>query len=97
MNIKLVHFGAELTCPSDWENYDCSPTFAFECLPIIGKLQRKNARRFPANLRWGDVVKGLPVDHGSADAMYCSHVLEHLTLFDLRKALLNTGKIKTWC
>lgn len=85
--MRLVHFGAELTCPTEWENYDCSPTFAFERIPVIGKLYSRNPVRFPSNLKWGNIVRGLPVPTHSADGVYCSHVLEHLALEDLRTAL----------
>jgi hypothetical protein len=39
------------------------------------------------------VVAGLPVKAASADALYCSHVLEHLTLADLRQTLANVRKL----
>jgi hypothetical protein len=45
---------------------------------------------FPRNVRYGDIVKGLPVCGGSAVGVYASHVLEHLALEDLRTALCNT-------
>jgi hypothetical protein len=45
---------------------------------------------FPRDVRYGDIVKGLPVLAGSAAGVYASHVLEHLALEDLRTALRNT-------
>lgn len=42
------------------------------------------------NVEYGDIVKGLPVQPDSCACVYCSHVLEHLSLEDLRKALKNT-------
>lgn len=50
-------------------------------------------QRFPSSVRYGDIVKGLPVRNESCAAVYCSHVLEHLALDDARKALLNTFEI----
>lgn len=47
---------------------------------------------FPACIEYGDVVRGLPVAEGSCELMYSSHVLEHLALEDLRRALRNTKK-----
>ena len=35
------------------------------------------------------MIKGLPIDPGSAQRVYSSHVLEHLALEDTRKALRN--------
>jgi predicted SAM-dependent methyltransferase len=44
---------------------------------------------FPANVKYGDIVRGLPVDDGSASGVYSSHVLEHLARDDLPRALQN--------
>jgi predicted SAM-dependent methyltransferase len=60
---------------------------------MVGKLYTKNKTRFPANVEYGDIIKGLPVEIASCDAVYCSHVLEHLSLEDFRSALRNTHKI----
>ncbi len=48
---------------------------------------------FPDNVRFGDILKGLPVADNSCDGVYCSHILEHLALNDLRLALKNTYRI----
>jgi predicted SAM-dependent methyltransferase len=39
---------------------------------------------------FGDIVAGLPVADGTADLVYCSHTLEHLSLGDCRIALRKT-------
>ena len=48
---------------------------------------------FPANVRVGDIVEGLPVADGSARGVYCSHVLEHLPRDDVPTALHNTHRM----
>jgi predicted SAM-dependent methyltransferase len=48
---------------------------------------------FPENVRYGDIVNGLPLGNDSCDALYCSHVLEHLSLHDFRIALKNSYRI----
>ena len=48
---------------------------------------------FPENIKYGDIVRGLPLEDQSVDVVYCSHVLEHLSLEDLEIALRNTYKI----
>jgi SAM-dependent methyltransferase len=45
--------------------------------------------KFPTNVRYGDIVKGLPFSPNSVELLYCSHVLEHLALCELRQALMN--------
>jgi predicted SAM-dependent methyltransferase len=62
-------------------------------LPVIGKLYTKNESRFPKNVEYGDILKGLPITPESCNGVYCSHVLEHLSLDGFRVALRNTHKI----
>jgi predicted SAM-dependent methyltransferase len=89
----LVQYGCGWSAPSSWMNFDASPTLRFERLPLVGKLYTRNAERFPQNVRFGDIVKGLPLEDNSCRAAYCSHVLEHLSLEDTRLALFNTKRI----
>jgi hypothetical protein len=85
-----VHYGCGFCAPASWRNFDASPTLRFERIPIIGTLYSRNASRFPENVEYGDIVRGLPVADGSCKAIYCSHVLEHLSLDEFRRALRNT-------
>lgn len=82
-----------MCAPNKWKNFDASPTLWFERLPIIGSIYTKNSSRFPNNVEFGDIVRGLPVSNNSCKGIYCSHVLEHLSLEDFRIALRNTYKI----
>lgn len=88
-----VQYGCGLSCPEGWENFDASPTLRFERLPLVGRLYTKNAARFPAGVRYGDIVRGLPVPDGSCEGVYASHVVEHLSLADARTALRNSLKL----
>lgn len=95
-NVK-VHYGCWKDAPDDWSNFDCSPYLLLDRIPFIGtficsRLQ-PDWERFPNNIRYGDITKGLPVEDASCDMVYCSHVLEHLNLTDFRIALKNTYKI----
>ena len=88
-----VQYGCGHSAPDGWLNYDASLTLRIERLPILGQLVRKNSQRFPANVAFGDIVKGLPIPDGSADSVYASHVLEHLSRASMLVALENTYKI----
>jgi len=90
---QYVQYGCGWCAPSAWENFDASPTLRFERIPLLGKIYTKNKNRFPVNVKYGDIVRGLPILADSCSAVYCSHVLEHLALQDFRVALLNTYKI----
>jgi len=88
-----VQYGCGFCAPKIWRNFDASPTLLFERIPIIGKLYTRNDIRFPKNIEYGDIVKGLPIQNNSCKAVYCSHILEHLSLEDCRTALKNTYNI----
>lgn len=88
-----VQYGCGFSAPTGWENFDASPTLRLERLPLIGRVITKNEKRFPRNIAYGDIVKGLPLASESCSGVYCSHVLEHLSLADFREALRNTNKI----
>ena len=90
---SYLQYGCGMSAPKRWRNFDSSPTLRFERLPIVGGIYTKNTTRFPANVEYGDIVKGLPVSAGTCCAIYCSHVLEHLSLSDCKTALHNTQKL----
>jgi len=87
---RYVQYGCGFTAPGNWINYDASPTLRFERLPLVGKLYTRNNQRFPKNVKYGDIVAGLPEKPGSCNGIYCSHILEHLAYNDFLKALNNT-------
>jgi hypothetical protein len=86
-----VQFGCGLCAPSTWLNFDAGPAFWMEkYLPFLKPLLLKRGfPDYPANIRYGDVIKGLPVAPSSAAGVYCSHVLEHLALNEFRQTLRN--------
>jgi hypothetical protein len=92
-NGQYVQYGCGWSAPIEWRNFDSSPTLRFERLPLIGNLYTKNESRFPKNVEYGDIVKGLPVSPESCKGVYCSHILEHLSLDDFRTALHNTKEV----
>ncbi len=85
-----VQYGCGLCAPAGWTNFDASPTLRLQRLPLLGAAFARRGPRFPANARYGDIVRGLRVAPASCRAVYCSHVLEHLSLEDFRRALRNT-------
>ena len=91
-----IQYGAGLCGPSSWRNFDSSPMLRLQRIPLLNLLPiaRKGAP-YPKSVIYGDVVKGLPVESGSADLVYCSHTLEHLTLEDCRVVLRESARILT--
>jgi len=88
-----MQYGCGLNAPSGWKNFDVSPTLRFERVPLVGRIYSKNQQRFPSNVEYGDIVKGIPLPKESCEAIYASHVLEHLSLRDFRVALVNTHRL----
>ena len=93
MSDKYVQYGCGLSAPTNWKNFDASPTLRFERIPILGNIHTKNISRFPKNVEFGDIVRGLPISDSSCKGVYCSHILEHLSLGDFRLALQNTYRV----
>jgi predicted SAM-dependent methyltransferase len=91
---KYVQYGCGLSAPSTWMNFDASPSLRIQKIPLFGQLMKSRLNViFPPNVMYGDIIKGLPVEKNSCDAVFCSHTLEHLSLMDFRTALNNTFAI----
>jgi hypothetical protein len=91
MNSPYVQYGCGFSAPQEWLNFDASPTLRLQKLPLMG--QWIGGTRFPSNVHYGDIVAGLPVPPRTCRAVYCSHVLEHLSLSQFRIALVNTRRL----
>jgi SAM-dependent methyltransferase len=89
-----VQYGCGLCAPEGWINFDASPRLRIErAYGLRTVLRAAVGHAFPPNVRPGDIVRGLPVADGSAQAAYCSHVLEHLPRDDVTAALRNTFRL----
>ena len=87
-----VQYGCGLSAPEHWINFDASPTLRLQRIPLFGKLAKKVD--FPKTVKFGDITKKLPgIKQGTCDAIYCSHVLEHLSLQDFRIALRHSFEL----
>lgn len=63
-------------------------------IPLLNLLPlARNGAPYPKTVVYGDVVKGLPVTSATADLVYCSHTLEHLSLGDCRIALRESFRL----
>jgi SAM-dependent methyltransferase len=94
MTKKYVQYGCGLSAPKEWVNFDSSPTLQIQKTPIIGWfLKRFLNVEFPNNVLYGDIITGLPIEQESCDGLYCSHVLEHLSLNDFYSSVRNSFKI----
>ena len=89
-----AQYGCGLWAPKEWLNFDASPTLRIQKTPILNRLLKGSLNVvFPDNVRYGDIIKGLPLADNSCEGIYCSHTLEHLSLNDCRIALKNTYRV----
>lgn len=89
-----VNYGCGKMAPESWTNFDASPTLRMQNILVLGSIFKNNQETvFPSNVKYGDIVKGLPLEENSCDGIYCSHVLEHLSLNDFMQALKNTYRV----
>ena len=93
MSSFFVQYGCGFSAPNSWRNFDASPTLRFERVPVLGRLYTRNSSRFPENVEHSDIVKGLLLSDESCKAIYCSHILGHLSLTDCKIALTNTFRV----
>lgn len=92
--MTFVNFGCGLSVVKGWRNFDASPTLRLQRMPALGFLFSKFGNpQFPAGVQYGDVSRRLPLSDEQAQLVYCSHVLEHLSLMDLRKCLNEMQRI----
>ena len=88
-----VQYGCGWDAPLSWLNFDASPTVLLERVPFLNRIYVKNDAPFPKNVRHGNIVKGLPIPSASCTLLYCSHVLEHLSLEDFYRATTESFRI----
>jgi len=85
----LVQIGAGLSSGPSWISYDSSPTLAISKIPLLGPFLLKSIKgpKWPNSTRYADILKGLPLPEESCRLIFCSHMLEHLSLSDFKTAL----------
>lgn len=89
-----LNIGCGLSAHPSWINVDASPSLRIRHLPVVGDMLVRAGRipDWPAGVRYGDIVEGLHLRTGSCELIFVSHVLEHLSLGDLERALANIHK-----
>src|SRR2546425_4061710 len=98
-----VNVGCGPTPTPGWLNIDNSPSVwigrhpallaALEPSGLLSNERLRLARRArEAGIVWGD-ARRLPVADGSADVVYCSHLLEHLDRREVQGVLAEVSRV----
>lgn len=84
-----INIGCGQTPTQGWRNFDNSLSLGFSKIPLLPELLHKlgfiessqyQFIRFAHEngIEYGDATKRLPIEAGSVDVLYSSHMLEHL-------------------
>lgn len=87
--MKNYHIGCGYTIGKSWLNYDSSPIAFIDQIPILNQIIKLNKSKFPKGIIYGNIIKKKLCNDNSADNIYCSHVLEHVSYSDAKKMLKN--------
>lgn len=89
-----LNLGCGHNAVDGWDNYDRSPMIMLRKIPalrgVLYKLKVLHAdhmKTWPENIIQRDLSKPLPYPDNTAEAVYSSHMLEHLYLDDARALL----------
>src|SRR4051812_15730880 len=90
----LVNLGCGTNAADAWVNIDRSPGLLLRRIPPSLRRRTLSALgltdslvEWPSNIQRVDVTRGLPFARGSVDAIYSSHMLEHLSAADAGRVL----------
>lgn len=99
-----VNVGCGATPTLGWRNFDNSPAVRLAGYPrLAGLLHRLGVldeHQFAFSrlareqgVEYGDAVRGLPLRAGSVDAIYASHVVEHLDRDEARRFITEARRV----
>ena len=105
MHVRLINIGCGKTPTEGWINYDNSLSLRFKRLPrILLQLPLRIGVLSPAqveyiqflrtsSIQYADATKHIPEKKHAVDALYSSHMLEHLGTEDVQRFLVEAKRI----
>jgi len=95
-----LNLGCGHNAVDGWDNYDRSPMMIMRKLPLLRTvllkakvLHAEHMNTWPENIIRRDLSKPLPYADATAEAVYSSHMLEHLYLDDARALLAECFRV----
>ncbi len=98
-----LNVGCGATPTAGWTNYDNTLTLRLARVPLLVPLlarvglltdaQQTFARRASGRVRYADAVRRIPEPDASVDALYTSHMIEHLDRGEVRAFLAEARRV----
>jgi predicted SAM-dependent methyltransferase len=98
-----LNIGCGATPTAGWTNYDNTLTLRLARVPLLVPLlarlglvtdaQQAFARAARGRIRYADAVRRIPEPDASVDALYTSHMIEHLDRDDVRAFLAEARRV----
>lgn len=89
-NSALLNLGCGKLAADGWLNIDASPYLRLARIPGLARWAARAAGGLdPERVVYGDIVNGLKLERESAELVFASHMLEHLSRPDFHVALDN--------
>ncbi|KAA1396080.1 class I SAM-dependent methyltransferase [Aeromicrobium ginsengisoli] len=95
-----VNLGCGIVALPGWENYDKSPVMLLRRVPFLRSLLVKlkiltpgHIQTWPDNVQRRDLTKPLPQADGTVEAIYSSHMLEHIYLQEARELVKEAYRV----
>lgn len=103
-SVRRMNVGCGSSPTHGWLNFDGSPSVRLANQPLLTRFLDSlrfltdDNKRFIAfcrgsDIRWANATRSLPVQTGSADVLYSSHMLEHLDTVEAMKFLIEARRV----
>lgn len=110
--MKRANIGCGMSPTPEWTNFDNSLSLKLARRPFLTRLLRTLGLLLPEqieyiefcrrhDIQWADATRRVPLDDGSVDVVYASHMLEHLDrdeaesfLREVRRILVKGGVVR---
>jgi predicted SAM-dependent methyltransferase len=95
---RKLHLGCGLMTPAAWLNVDGSLNARLGRYPLVGRLARavgltNSKTKFDKSVYGHDLRRPLPWPDGSFDAVYASHLFEHMYVDEVKRLLLECRRV----
>lgn len=95
---RKLHLGCGLVTPPTWLNVDGSLNVRLGKYPLVRSIARAvgltdSKAQFDKNVHWHDLRKPLRWADNSFDAIYASHLFEHMYVDEVKRLLLECKRV----